>query len=102
MAIARIALFPGGTEENHHAIVEGLGETYDAPVGRLLFAAGPAPGGWQIVQVWESRETMDAWVQTYLGPAMGHAGSRGYPAPPQITDVELTEVIVGASAPVGA
>ena len=68
----------------------------------MLFAAGPAPDGWQILQVWESRETMDAWVEAHLGPAFAHAGSRGYPAPPQITDVELTEVIVPSAARDGA
>ena len=96
MAIARLALFPGGTEENHRAVVEGLGSAHDAPTGRLLFAAGPTPEGWQILQVWDSRESMDTWVHEHLGRAFAHAGSSGYASPPQITDLDLTEVRVSA------
>lgn len=93
MAFARLALFPGGTQENHRAIEEGLGDGHHDTEGRILFAAGPVPNGWQIIQVWQSREQMEKWVQAYLGQAFVHAGSRAYPAPPQITDFELTDLL---------
>ena len=99
MAFARIALFPGGMEEHHRAIVEALGEAHIDPAGRLLFAAGPTPEGWQIVQVWDSRERLEAWVQANLGQAFAHVGSRGYPAPPRITDFEIHDMLVGTTLP---
>jgi hypothetical protein len=97
MAFARIALFPGGTEEQHQAIVEALGEAHVDPPGRILFAAGPTAEGWQIVQVWDARETLEAWVQANLGQAFARVGNRGYPAPPRITDLELHDVLVAAA-----
>lgn len=94
MAFARLALFPEGTQQQHEAIVEGLGTAHvDAP-GRLLFAAGPTEGGWQIIQVWETRDQLEQWVQDNLGRAFAHAGSRGYLHPPVVTDFEVPEVLV--------
>ena len=94
MAFARIALFPGGTEAQHQAIVEALGDAQVDPAGRILFAAGPTDDGWQILQVWESREELDKWVEAHLGNAFARVGSRGYPAPPRITDFELHDLDV--------
>lgn len=94
MAFARIALFPGGTEEQHRAIVEALGDAHADAEGRILFAAGPAPEGWQILQVWESRDQLERWVQANLGQAFASVGDRGYPAPPRISDVELHDLLV--------
>ena len=93
MAFARLALFPEGTKENHEAIVEGLGEAHSNAPGRILFAAGPTPEGWHIIQVWQTREQMEAWVEANLGKAFAHAGSRGYKYPPRITDFEVPEVM---------
>ncbi len=95
MAFARIALFPGGTEDHHNAIVEALGESQVDPQGRILFAAGPSPEGWQIVQLWETRDQLESWVQANLGEAFARVGSRGYPAPPRITDFEVRDLLLG-------
>ena len=93
MAFARLALFPGGTQQQHEAVAEALGDAQVKADGRILFAAGPVPEGWQILQVWESQEKLETWAQTYLGDAFAKAGSRGYSAPPQITDFELTDLL---------
>jgi hypothetical protein len=77
----------------HQAIVEGLGDAQDYAEGRILFAAGPVPDGWQIVQVWESRTAMETWVEDNLGHAFAKAGSCAYPAPPRIADFELTDLL---------
>ena len=97
MAFARIALFPGGTEDQHQAVVEALGESQVNPEGRIMFAAGPTPEGWQIVQVWETREQLERWVLDNLGEAFARAGSRGYPSPPRITDIEIHDLVMGAA-----
>ena len=96
MSFARLALFPGGTEEHHRAIVDALGDAHDNTDGRILFAAGPTGDGWQIVQVWETRHQLEQWVQDSLGPAFAKVGDRGYPNPPQITDIDLADLTVSA------
>lgn len=94
MAFVRLALFPGGTEENHRAIVEGLGDSQMNAEGRILFGAGAVSDGWQIIQVWNTRAAMEKWVEDNLGEAFAKAGSRGYPSPPLITDFELADLLV--------
>jgi hypothetical protein len=94
MAFARLALFPEGTQQQHEAIVEGLGEAHTKAPGRILFAAGPTAEGWQIVQVWETREQLEQWAAANLGRAFAHAGNRGYKYPPRITDFEASEAHV--------
>ncbi|GAC1321379.1 MAG: hypothetical protein NVSMB12_21520 [Acidimicrobiales bacterium] len=94
MAFARLALFPGGTEAHHRAIVDALGTAQSDADGRVLFAAGPTEDGWQILQVWETRDQCERWVQDNLGPAFAKVGSRGYPNPPQITDIDLRDLAV--------
>lgn len=93
MAFARVAVFPGGTQEQHKAVAEALGEAQNKAEGRILFAAGPVPEGWQIIQVWESQSQLEAWVNAYLGDAFAKAGARGYATPPQVTDFELTDLV---------
>ena len=63
----------------------------DSPPGRLVFAAGPVTGGWQVVQVWESRELLDAFNRDVFFPAlarMASAGGFAFPAPPTVIDFE--------------
>ena len=94
MPYARLAMFPEGTTQQHEAIVEGLGDSHTNARGRLVFAAGETPEGFHIIQIWETREQLDQWVQDNLGKAMAAAGSRGYKHPPVITDFEVSEVRV--------
>ena len=43
-----------------------------------------------IIQIWESREALDRFVQDVLGSAMRQAGDRGYPQTPEIAEIDLT------------
>jgi hypothetical protein len=47
----------------------------DWPAGLLSHtgAAGPA-GGFIVFEVWDTRESQEAWVTSRLGPALGQAG----------------------------
>jgi heme-degrading monooxygenase HmoA len=94
MAFARLAFFPEGTQEQHDAVSEALGGAIDDAPGRILFAAGPAPDGFRIIQIWQSREQLEEWVHEHLGKAFAAAGSRGYRYPPQVTDFEVPDVRV--------
>lgn len=91
MAFVRLAFFPGGTAEHEAALASALA---DAPVPpeRLLFASGAVDGGWQVVQVWESRGALEAFNRDWFLPALRSVGSAGFPAPPQVRDVEDAQV----------
>lgn len=92
MAFARIAVFPGGTKEQYEHLGELMGEGVAVQPERQLLAAGPTDDGWAIIQVWETQEALERFVADHLRPAMERAGDRGYPQPPRITDIELTDL----------
>ena len=76
MTVATILEFPGVTRELYEAVGATLGPT--GPDGILYHACGPTADGWRIMDIWESREAFDRFVDdTYL-PAMAAAGG---PAP---------------------
>jgi hypothetical protein len=93
VAFVRLAFFPGATLEQYEALDAELG---DAPVPpeRLVFVAGVRDGGLQVVQVWESREALDAFNQQWLVPALTRLGARGFPAPPAVVDFETHDLDV--------
>lgn len=95
MAFARLAMFPGGTEDHARAVAEELGEGNIDPPGRILFGAGPVDGGYQIIQVWESRADLDSFLDSTFRPAMERlaAAGRGWASAPVVTDVELHDLI---------
>ena len=92
MAVARIALFPGGTKEQYEYLGELMGEGVANQSERRLLAAGPSEEGWTIIQIWDSQEALDRFLEDHLRPAMERAGERGYPQPPRLTDIELTDL----------
>ena len=89
MAFVRLAFFAGGTAAQYEALAAALAGS-PVPPDRLLFAAGPVAGGWQVVQVWRSREAPDAFNAAVLLPALRRLGDRGFPRPPHVTDLEPT------------
>jgi len=91
MALVRLAFFPGGRQAHYDALARALAEA-PVPPGRLVFAAGPADGGWQVVQVWSSREELDAFNAAHLVPALRTVGAAGFPQPPRVTDFETAEL----------
>ena len=63
MALAFLLEFPGVTQEQYDKVLEKLqlgGKTYQ---GGIFHVAGPMEGGWRVVDVWESQEAFDAFVQ---------------------------------------
>jgi hypothetical protein len=92
MAFARIAVFPGGTQEQYEYLAGLMGEGVADQPERRLIAAGPSEDGWTIIQVWNSREPLERFIEEHLGPAMQRAGDRGYPQSPRIIDLELADL----------
>ncbi len=92
MAFVRLAFFPGGTAAHYQAVADALGDL-PAPAGRIMFAAGPVDGGWQVVQAWAFRDQLDEFNRTVFLPALARLGSRGFPAPPRVIDFEPSEFV---------
>ena len=95
MAFVRLARFPGAEPRHFDALAEAL-RGAPVPEGRLLFAAGPVEGGWQVVQVWSSQQELDAFNREHFLPALARLGAGGFPAPPAVTDFATTVVTWGA------
>jgi quinol monooxygenase YgiN len=74
MALAFLFELPGTTQEQYDQVIEKLqlgGRTYP---GQLFHVAGPMEGGWRVVDVWESQEAADKFLQAKLGQAFQEVG----------------------------
>ena len=97
MPFVRLAFFPDGTAEQYDALRAALAGA-PAPEARLLFAAGPSGGGWQVVQVWETRADLENFNQVWFLPALAALQGRGFPKPPVVTDVETVDLSLRSEA----
>jgi hypothetical protein len=80
MAIGVILDTPGVTKEQYERVGAQLQPV--VPPELLMHTAGPREGGWVVVEVWESQEAMQRFVEQYAAPALQAAG---YPmAQPQV------------------
>ena len=94
MAFTRLALFPGATEQHYRAIDKEINEAVKNQPERIMHSCGQVDRGWQLVQVWKSKEALDKFVEDHLAPAMKRAGEKGYPAPPEIIDFETVDLFL--------
>jgi hypothetical protein len=65
MALAILAEIPDLTREQYEMVVKKVNES-GSPAGALFHAGGPIEGGYRIVEVWETRETADAFYGSEL------------------------------------
>jgi hypothetical protein len=83
MAVCLVVNIPGGTLEQYdeirNALAEPLGE------GQLSHVAGATQDGFCVVDVWESREHFDRFMEQQLGEQLGRLGV----PQPQITEFEV-------------
>jgi hypothetical protein len=81
MPVMMIVELPGVAQETYDLVMKELG--FDRkpswPKGFISHAAGAGPGGWTVVDLWESEADFDAFQQSQLGPAMLRVG--GLPEP---------------------
>lgn len=91
MTFVRLALFPDATREQYDRLARAMARA-PVPAERLLFAAGPVEGGWQVVQVWTSRASLDEFNRAYFLPALAEVGASVFPTPPLVTDFEPVDV----------
>jgi hypothetical protein len=72
MAVVTVLEFPDLTREQYEWV--GASLAAGAPEGILYHACGAVEDGWRIMDVWESQEAFDRFVdRTYL-PAVRQAG----------------------------
>jgi hypothetical protein len=95
MAIAVIAAIPD--KETYETLTEQMFGTKRAPTpdGCLVHSAGEGPNGFRVVDIWESQEAFDSFMNDKLMPAMQEAGMgdmMGAGTPPEI--VELIHLTV--------
>jgi quinol monooxygenase YgiN len=93
MAIAVIVEIP--SKEAYETLTETMFGTKRAPAvdGCMIHTMGKGPNGFRVVDIWESQEAFDSFMNDKLMPAMQEAGMGDMTAtPPEI--VELMHVIV--------
>jgi hypothetical protein len=91
MADALILEFDGVGVEGYEAVNRELGidmETGegDWPDGLISHTAGAKPGGWVVIEIWESQDAQGAFMNDRLGAALG-AGR--VPAPSRVEWIDL-------------
>ena len=82
MTIAMMVDNPNGSQEIYERVRELVG--LERPAGGIFHVAGPSPnGGWRVIEVWESQEDADRFVQEHLMPAFEAIGAPGPPPKPE-------------------
>ena len=79
MPDALILEFEGTGRAEYEAVNEVLGIDMgsgegDWPPGLLVHTAGATEGGWAVMEVWESREAQERFMNERLGPALQEGG----------------------------
>lgn len=75
------------------AIYDGVNEATNFPAevpdGLISHVAGPVEGGFRVVDVWESPEHYDRFVQEKLGPALGQVEGADAVSPPKVQEFPI-------------
>jgi hypothetical protein len=83
MAVGIMAEVPL-TPEQYDQLNEKINFPAEVPDGLISHTAGPKGGGFFVVDVWESREQYDKFIEGTLMPAFAEVvGEIGEPQPPQ-------------------
>ena len=81
--ICRIYDVPGATLDQYDQVNEQLGS--EKPDGVHVHIAGATDGGIRVIEVWDSVDAIDRYMESGLGEALGEAGI----PEPTITDFEV-------------
>ncbi len=85
MAELLVLEFEGVGQEEYEKVNEVLGidmnsGSGDWPKGLLSHSAGRTPTGWTVVEVWDSREDQEKFMNERLGAALQQGGITGRPS----------------------
>ena len=89
MAYLMTHFWPGGTEDQYHAMLSVV-HPDGLPAGQVYHAAGPTEGGFLIVAVWDSKESADRFVRDTLMASMPVEG--GFEGRPEERVAEAVNV----------
>lgn len=81
MAVAMLLEWPGETREQYEHLMSLIRLEEDAPEGGLFHVAGPMPGGWRVLDIWESQEAFDRFAEERLKPAVAQVAMPAMPEP---------------------
>jgi hypothetical protein len=63
--------------------------------GLLLHVGRPTADGFQVLEVWESKEVYEAWSSSYIGPVMAAVAAAGWSPPrPVVSEFEVRGLVV--------
>lgn len=99
MAIAIMFESPDWTRESYEEInrrMFGSIQPSTSPDGVIVHTAGEGPNGWRIVDVWESREKFDRFIEEQVMPAAQEMGAPDM-GEPQIWELHNVLVAEGAA-----
>ena len=96
MAIGFVMQFSGVGTAGYDDVMRHLelespgvsGVENDWPDGIISHVAGSNADGWCVVDIWESQEKFDSFMQSRLGSAMGKAGL----PEPEVTPFEVYNI----------
>ncbi len=74
MAVWFVLDIPAMTQEQSAAVLKDMGLTDRPPPGQIFHVEGPGEGGTRVVDVWESEEAFNSFMQERLAPAFERAG----------------------------
>ena len=90
MPVAMMVDNPKGSQEIYESVRERLG--LDRPAGGIFHVAGPSPnGGWRVIEVWESEEDAQRFVER-LRPAFEAVGRPRAPSARALARAQLHDV----------
>ena len=95
IAIAIVHRFQGGTKEQYDTVAGVAHPEGGLPEGQTHHFAGPTEGGWQVVAIWDSKESLDTLMSEQLMPALQGLGGEGLPGPPEETVFEVDTAAFG-------
>ena len=74
------------------------GGTHPDPACLFHFATEPESGGWRVIDIWESKDQAEAFIQGKVVPVMQELGA---PAP-KLKFIEVTNILTGSKVPAHA
>jgi len=92
MSVVMAMHWPEATKEQYNALRELVGWERDAPPGGRMHIAWLGDDGFRVVDVWDTAEQFQTFVETRLMPGVQQVGVEGQPK------VQFHE-LVGAWAP---
>ncbi|HEX8094291.1 hypothetical protein [Jatrophihabitans sp.] len=93
--IARVQAPDGTYETAHRAVLEALGGKQAE--GLLCHIGRQIDGGFEVIEVWESQEASNKFNEEVVIPAMVRAGVPMAGPPPDLTEFEPLDVMIGRS-----